>query len=80
MKNIKSGDLLFAILFFLISAFLITQLPEQVKWFKKTKSQYLLSLRRGHKVHHKYLDKYDGESFGMLIVPFKYFREQYNRK
>ena len=37
MKNIKSGDLLFAILFFLISAFLITQLPEQVKWFKKTK-------------------------------------------
>lgn len=53
---------------------------QRFKWFKKTKSQYLLALRKGHKVHHKYLDKYDGESFGMLIVPFKYFREQYNRK
>ena len=37
MKNIKSGDLLFAILFFISSAFLISQLPDQVKWFKNTK-------------------------------------------
>lgn len=37
MKNIKSGDLLFAIFFFLISAILISQFPDQIKWFKKTK-------------------------------------------
>ncbi|MGY9008167.1 MAG: tripartite tricarboxylate transporter TctB family protein [Rhodobacterales bacterium] len=37
MKNIKSGNLLFAILFTIISAFLISQFPDQIKWFKKTK-------------------------------------------
>ncbi len=37
MKNIKSGDFLFAVLFFLISAVLISQFPDQIKWFKKTK-------------------------------------------
>ena len=37
MKNIKSGDLLFALIFFMISAFLMSQLPDQVKWFKNTK-------------------------------------------
>ena len=37
MKNIKSGDLLFALIFFMISAFLISQLPDRVKWFKNTK-------------------------------------------
>ena len=37
MKNIKSGDLLFAVFFFLISAILISQFPDQIKWFKKTK-------------------------------------------
>ena len=71
------GILFYGIAYFLVHDVFIHQ---RFKWFKKTKSQYLLSLRKGHKVHHKYLDKYDGESFGMLIVPFKYFREQYNRK
>jgi len=37
MKNIRSGDFLFALIFFLISATLISQFPEQIKWFKKTK-------------------------------------------
>jgi hypothetical protein len=37
MKNIKSGDLLFAVFFFFISAILISQFPDQIKWFKKTK-------------------------------------------
>jgi beta-carotene 3-hydroxylase len=26
-------------------------------------------------VHHKHLGKKDGECFGMLFVPFKYFRK-----
>jgi beta-carotene 3-hydroxylase len=26
-------------------------------------------------MHHKHLDKEDGECFGMLMVPFKYFKE-----
>ena len=30
--------------------------------------------RRAHKMHHKHLGKKDSECFGMLIVPFKYFK------
>jgi beta-carotene 3-hydroxylase len=26
-------------------------------------------------MHHKHLDKHEGECFGMLWVPMKYFRE-----
>ena len=28
-----------------------------------------------HKMHHKHLGKGDGECFGMLLVPFKYFKK-----
>ena len=44
------------------------------KLFKNTKIKYLIALRKGHKVHHKHLGKEDGECFGMLFVPFKYFK------
>ena len=47
---------------------------QRVKVLKKTKNPYLLGIRRGHKVHHKQLGKEDGECFGMLIVPLKYFK------
>ena len=52
---------------------------QRIKVLKKTKNPYLLAIRRGHKVHHKYLEKEDGECFGMLIVPLKYFKFFRNR-
>lgn len=70
------GILLYGIAYFLIHDVLIHQ---RFKWFKKVKSPYLLGLRKGHKVHHKHLGKEDGECFGMLYVPWKYFK-QYQRK
>jgi len=42
---------------------------------RNTNSVYFKALRKGHKVHHKHLGKEEGECFGMLLVPFKYFRE-----
>ncbi len=30
---------------------------------------------RAHKIHHKHLGKEEGECFGMLFVPFKYFKK-----
>jgi len=47
---------------------------QRVKVLSKTKNKYLLSLRRAHKIHHKHLGKHDGECFGMLWVPMKYFK------
>ena len=34
-----------------------------------------MALRRAHKVHHKHLQKEDGECFGMLWVAPKYIEE-----
>lgn len=64
------GILLYGIAYFLVHDVLIHQ---RFKWFKNVKSPYLKGLRKAHKVHHKHLGKEDGECFGMLYVPRKYF-------
>ena len=66
------GILFYGIAYFLIHDVLIHQ---RFKWFKNTNIPYLLGLRRAHKVHHKHLGKEEGECFGMLYVPFKYFKQ-----
>ena len=33
------------------------------------------AVRRAHKMHHKHIGKDEGECFGMLFVPFKYFKK-----
>uniref|UniRef100_UPI00404ADAAA sterol desaturase family protein n=1 Tax=Flavobacterium sp. TaxID=239 RepID=UPI00404ADAAA len=64
------GIFLYGLAYFLVHDILIHQ---RFKWFKNTKNKYLIGLRKGHKVHHKHLGKEDGECFGMLNVPKKYF-------
>lgn len=66
------GVLFYGISYFLIHDVLIHQ---RFKWFKNTKNKYLLGLRKAHKIHHKHLGKENGECFGMLFVPFKYFKK-----
>jgi len=55
---------------------------QRLKWLRRTKNPYFMALRKAHKVHHKHLGKEDGECFGMLFVPWRYFREAfaYRRK
>lgn len=65
------GILLYGIAYFLVHDVLI---HKRFKWFCKTNNPYLIGLRKAHKTHHKHLGKEDGECFGMLFVPFKYFR------
>jgi len=64
------GIMFYGIAYFLVHDVLIHQ---RFNWFKHTKSNYLKALRKAHKVHHKHLGKQDGECFGMLLVPKKYF-------
>ncbi|MDB9961316.1 sterol desaturase family protein [Oceanihabitans sp.] len=66
------GIFFYGLTYFLIHDVLIHQ---RFKWFKNTKNKYLLGLRKAHKVHHKHLDKPDGECFGMLLVPGKYHKQ-----
>lgn len=64
------GILFYGIAYFLVHDVLIHQ---RFKWFKNVKNRYLLALRKAHKIHHKNMGKEDGECFGMLLVPKKYF-------
>ncbi len=66
------GILCYGIAYFLVHDVLIHQ---RFKWFKHTNNRYLKGLRKAHKIHHKHLGKEEGECFGMLFVPFKYFKK-----
>ncbi|MDN3618844.1 sterol desaturase family protein [Polaribacter undariae] len=66
------GILFYGIAYFLVHDVLIHQ---RFKWFKYTNNRYLRGLRKAHKMHHKHLGKEEGECFGMLFVPFKYFKK-----
>lgn len=48
---------------------------QRFKLFRNANNWYARGVRRAHKMHHKHLDKKDGECFGMLFVPFKYFKK-----
>ena len=45
------------------------------KWFRRANSRYAKAVRRAHKMHHKHLGKEQGECFGMLFFPYRYYRE-----
>ncbi len=45
------------------------------KWLRDIDHPYFMAIRKAHKVHHKHLGKEQGECFGMLVVPFKYYKE-----
>lgn len=66
------GIAIYGMAYFLVHEVFIHQ---RLPWFKRTDNVYFRAIRKAHKVHHKHLGKEDGECFGMLIVPFKYFRE-----
>jgi len=66
------GILIYGIAYFIVHEVFIHQ---RIKWLKRTNNTYFMAIRRAHKVHHKHLGKEDGECFGMLVVPFKYYVE-----
>ena len=72
LAAIGFGIMLYGAAYFIVHDVLIHQ---RFKWFKHTKNRYLLGLRKAHKIHHKKLYKQDGECFGMLFVPFKYYKK-----
>jgi len=65
------GIMLYGMAYFFIHDIFIHQ---RIKFFKRTRSAYFLALRRAHKQHHKHITKENGECFGFLFVPTKYFK------
>ena len=65
-----AGISLYGMAYFFVHDIFIHQ---RFKIFRNSNSAYLRAIRRAHKMHHKHLSKEEGECFGMLWVPFKYF-------
>lgn len=70
--SVATGITLYGLCYFLVHDIFIHQ---RFKLFRNTENFYLKAIRKAHKMHHKHLNKEDGECFGMLLVPFKYFLE-----
>jgi len=71
------GISLYGMAYFFVHDIFIHQ---RVKVFSKTSNPYFLAIRRAHKQHHKHLGKEEGECFGFLWVPVKYFKMYFNKK
>ena len=69
------GITFYGFAYFLVHDIFIHQ---RFKFLRNTNNSYFKALRRAHKMHHKHLDKEDGECFGMLWVPRKYFNTKKN--
>lgn len=67
------GILAYGFAYFLVHEVFIHR---RLKWFRNSDSPYLRAVRRAHKMHHKHLTKEHGESFGMLLFPIKYWKQE----
>jgi beta-carotene 3-hydroxylase len=72
LTSVGAGITLYGACYFLVHDVFIHQ---RIKFLRNSQHWYLKAIRRAHKMHHKHLDKQDGECFGMLWVPLRYFRE-----
>jgi beta-carotene 3-hydroxylase len=70
LQAVGFGIMAYGFAYFLVHDVIIHQ---RFKWFTRSRNPYILAIRRAHKMHHKHLDKSEGESFGMLYVHKKYW-------
>ena len=65
------GIFAYGLTYFLVHDIFIHQ---RFKLFRNANNKYARALRRAHKMHHKHLGKDKGECFGMLLFPFKHYK------
>lgn len=69
---IAIGIFAYGVTYFIVHDIFIHQ---RFKFWKRVNNRYAKAVRRAHKIHHKHLTKEDGECFGMLFVPKKFFKQ-----
>jgi beta-carotene 3-hydroxylase len=77
MQAIGFGIMVYGFAYFLVHDVIIHQ---RIKWFTRSNNTYVRAIRWAHKMHHKHLDRFDGESFGMLYVAKRYWEKIRNDK
>jgi beta-carotene 3-hydroxylase len=68
--SIGAGITLYGLAYFVVHEIIIHQ---RFTLFTRSNNRYIKAIRWAHKMHHKHLDKQEGESFGMLIVAKKHW-------
>jgi beta-carotene 3-hydroxylase len=69
LAAIGAGIAMYGFAYFIVHDIIIHQ---RIKWFTRSNNKYVRGIRWAHKMHHKHLEKEEGESFGMLMVAKKY--------
>lgn len=72
---VSLGVAMYGLAYFIIHDIVIHQ---RFRLFTRIDNFYFRAIRKAHKIHHKHLGKEQGECFGMLWVPVKYFKEALN--
>jgi beta-carotene 3-hydroxylase len=70
--GIGVGITLYGLAYFLVHDVLIHRRFKWMDWFRNT---YTENIIRAHKLHHKNIGKENGDYFGMLWIPLKYFKQ-----
>lgn len=65
------GISLYGMLYFVIHDVLVHR---RLKWFSRPKNKFLLGIFKAHQAHHATNKKDDAVSFGLFVVPKKYFK------
>ncbi|WP_194973402.1 sterol desaturase family protein [Aquiflexum lacus] len=65
------GISLYGISYFFIHDVLVHR---RIKWFDRPKSNFLQGIFKAHQAHHATNKKNDAVSFGLFVVPKKYFK------
>ncbi|MDO9376777.1 MAG: beta-carotene hydroxylase [Bacteroidota bacterium] len=69
---VGTGITMYGAAYFLVHEVIIHQ---RFKFFTRSDNTYVRTIRWAHKMHHKHLEKHEGESFGMLYVAKKYWQK-----
>ncbi|ULQ56282.1 sterol desaturase family protein [Flavihumibacter rivuli] len=72
MQAIGFGIMAYGFAYFLVHDVIIHQ---RFKFLTRSNNIYVKAIRWAHKMHHKHIEKEDGESFGMLMVHKKYWEK-----
>ncbi|HVX25169.1 MAG TPA: hypothetical protein VHB70_02415 [Parafilimonas sp.] len=70
--SIGAGIALYGLAYFLVHDIIIHQ---RFKIFTRSNNRYVRAIRWAHKMHHRHINKEDGESFGMLFIAKKYWEK-----
>ncbi|WP_111668767.1 sterol desaturase family protein [Algoriphagus litoralis] len=69
------GISVYGLLYFVLHDVLVHR---RLKWFDRPKTTFLKGIFKAHQAHHRTNQKEDAVSFGLFVVPKKFFKDEEN--